>query len=130
MLRLSAAALLALFASCVSLVDALPAVGSPLPTLVGAVPTVTDADGMVDRDLLIANIQHTFAKYNFTAIGESAANASVNATASRLRAKRQGGDGASGALLDPNRIKLGIITQDPAVGLVRRAVAARRALPK
>ncbi|GAA5882674.1 hypothetical protein JCM3774_002808 [Rhodotorula dairenensis] len=114
MLRLSAGAILALFASCASLVDALPA-GPPLPTLVGELPSVASANGNLDRELLLASIKHTFAKYDFSPTSETTSNA--NATTTRFLAKRQGSDGRSAVNLEPSPIKLDVITLQPAAGL-------------
>ncbi|GAA5887248.1 hypothetical protein JCM3774_004753, partial [Rhodotorula dairenensis] len=123
MLRLSATALLALFASCASLADALPT-GSPSPTIVGRTPTVVNEDGVADRDLLLANIQHTFAKYDFSPASDRTLDANANATSTaRFRAKRQGGDGAAGAALSPSRIELDVITREPAAGLYTASIS-------
>ena len=131
MLKLTIVATFALFlSSSPSLIYALPtSPTSSSSTIVGQVPTVANPEGLVDPHLFRRNLHQTFAKYQFAPVrrggGGGGGNATSTVTANgtttspqsairRLQKKRGEEQGDL-----PTRIELGVITREPAIGLVR-----------
>ena len=125
MLKLTIVATFALFLSTSpSLIHALPtSPTSSSSTIVGQVPTVANPEGLVDPHLFRRNLHQTFAKYQFAPVrgGNATSTVTANGTATspqsairRLQKKRGEEQGDL-----PTRIELGVITREPAIGLVR-----------
>ena len=116
MLKLTIVAIFALLlSSSPSSIHALPTPSaSSSSTVVGQVPTVTNLQGIVDPQLFQENLLHTFAKYRFVPVVDNATSTLMNGTGSlhsRRVYQKRGQD-------LPTRIDLGVITREPAIGLV------------
>lgn len=117
MLKFTIVATFALFLSSFpSLIHALPTSSASSSTIVGQVPTVTNLQGVVDPQLFQENLHQTFAKYRFVPVADNNATSTLTNGTDSLRSRRvyqkRGED-------LPTRIGLAVITEEPAIGLVR-----------
>lgn len=128
MLKLTIVAIFALLlSSSPSSIHALPtpSASSSSSTIVGQVPTVTNLQGIVDPQLFQENLLHTFAKYRFVPVAGNATSTLMNGTGSlhsRRVYQKRGQD-------LPTRIDLGVITREPAIGLVSVVDGSASTLP-